>query len=52
MTYLSRTMVTEIVVEFGQRFWQVIFAPPVNDIESFIGMGMVKAKPVFRRGGD
>ena len=50
MTYFSRAMVAEIVVELGQRFWYVIFATPVNDIESFIGMGMVKAKPVFRRG--
>ena len=51
MMYLSRAMVAEIVVELGQRFWYVIFAAPVNNIESLIGVGVVKAKPVFRLEG-
>ena len=51
MTHLSRTMIAEIVVELGQRFWQVSIAAPINDIEPLVGVGVVKAKPVFRVGG-
>jgi hypothetical protein len=50
MMYLSGTMIAEIEVEFGQRIRQVIFAAPVNDIESLVGMGVIKTKPVLARG--
>jgi hypothetical protein len=51
MMYLSCTMIAEIVGELGQSFRQVILAAPINDIEPLVGVGVIKAKPVFARGG-
>src|SRR5271165_4098331 len=45
----SGDTVTEIVVEFGQCFRQVVVATPVDDLELLVGMGVIKAKAVFSR---
>jgi hypothetical protein len=50
MVYLSRAMVAEIVVKFGQRLRDITITTPIDDIESLVGVGVIKAQPVFGRG--
>src|SRR5271165_1360753 len=50
MAHLSGAMIAEIMVELIQRFRQVSFAAPVNDVEPLTGMGVIETEPIFARG--
>src|SRR5689334_21590838 len=49
MTYLSRAMIAEIMIDLGQCLRQISFAAPIYDIEPLVGVGVIKTEPVFAR---
>ena len=49
MMHVAGAVVAKEMIQPRERLGKVIRAAPVNDIQAFLGMGVIKAKPPFSR---
>jgi len=43
----ARTMVAQVMIEFGERLWNVAISAAVNNIEMFPCVSVEKPQPIF-----